>query len=133
VRAGDGDHNHDYDDDVDYEHVDEFVVFDYFFVDVDAFGAGAVFERAWAGAVAFVAWGAVAGVCFWGFGRFVRFGGVGVFEVGQVAWVGWGAVVVESDVFVEFAGAGAVGRSEFLYRQLPDSAVFVADLSGGGD
>jgi hypothetical protein len=33
-----------------------------------------------------------------------------------VAGFGWGADGVESDVLVCFAGAGAVGGSEFLYR-----------------
>jgi hypothetical protein len=38
-------------------------------------------------------------------------------EVGWVwvAWVGWGAVGFESDVFVGVAGCGAVGGSEFFY------------------
>jgi hypothetical protein len=38
-------------------------------------------------------------------------------EVGrdEVAWFGWGAVCVESDVFVGVAGCGAVGCPEFFY------------------
>jgi hypothetical protein len=49
------------------------------------------------------------------------------------AWFWWGAVVGESDVFVLVAGCGAVGGPEFLYQFVSDPAVFVADLSGGGD
>ncbi len=37
------------------------------------------------------------------------------FEVVWVAWCWWGAVCVESDVFVVVAGAGAVGGPEFFY------------------
>jgi hypothetical protein len=50
----------------------------------------------------------------------VRFG-VGVRRVAfavecfEAAVLGWGAVVVESDVFVGVAGGGAVGGSEFFY------------------
>jgi len=47
------------------------------------------------------------------FGRDV---GQEAFEAVWVAWCWWGAVGVESDVFVGVAGAGAVGGPEFLYR-----------------
>lgn len=38
-----------------------------------------------------------------------------VLAIGIIAWYRWGAVFVESDVFVGVAGCGAVGCSEFFY------------------